>query len=169
MENLPSPTVLLGDEHPDDTTLPSPSERPSYYRNKDTDSELYNQLWEVYEPCILPHRLLELLHLYDTQVNEAMNQLVAKFAPKNECLGTSMALTHRVYVAVGIHNLGYHDFWKRVYDDLKLSMSSVLANHLLNKDKEKNRRRERQSKPSTKRKRNHDNYLKIQEGILKAR
>ena len=80
-----------------------------------------------------------------------------------------MALTHRVSVAVGIHNLGHYRFWKEVYDDLQLTMPSNLRSHLLTKDIRKQKKKEYQSKPEVKRKRNRDKFEKIQEGIKKMK
>ena len=121
ISHLPNESIATDDRRPDNTSHPPQSERPSYYCD------------------IIAHRqLYESLHPFDTQVNEMLNHLVAKYAPKNKCLGTTLALTHRVYVALGVHNLGHLNFWKRVYQDLQMAMSTLLQNHLSDKDK-KNR------------------------------
>ena len=146
-----------------------PKRRPSYYRDKKIDKRLYDQMWSLYEPCILPHRLAESLHPYDTQLNESMNQVIAKYAPKNKSFGTSMALTHRVSVAIGIHNYGHYKFWTEVFNDLQIDMPSNLQSHLLAKDMKKQKKREYQSQPDVKKKRNRDTFEKIQEGMKKMK
>ena len=116
--NLPGDSVPSDDEHPGSTAHPPQPERPTYYRCKIADKKLREQIWKVLEPCIRPHRLMELLHSWDTQLNEAMNQIVVKYAPKHKCLGTTMALSHPVHVAIGIQHLGHFEFWDRDYSDL---------------------------------------------------
>ena len=155
--------------HPPGPRRPPEPERPTFYRNKTTDRRLYEQMWEAYQPCILPHRLRESLHPYDTQTNESLNNMVAKYAPKTKSLGTSMALTHRIHVVIGIHNEGLRKYWEQVYSKLEIDMSPLLRNFLKDKDKEREAKRQYKKKSSVKRKRNHDNYLKIQSGIKKAK
>ena len=87
----------------------------SYYRSKTKDSTLYNQMNKSYLPFTTEERLKESLHNFSTQKNEAMNNSVAKYAPKTRTYSTSMSLTNRVMIAIGCCNLGFYLFWSRVY------------------------------------------------------
>ena len=126
-------------------------------------------MWEKYEPCIQLHRLKESLHEFDTQMNESMNQSISKYAPKNKYLGSSMALTHRVSVAIGIHNLGHFQFWYQVFKKLELHISPSLERYLKTKDEKKEKEREYQSVSEVKRKRNKDKFEKLQAEMKKIK
>ena len=173
--NLPLVTDPTTNGRPDSPTHSPEPQRPheletsSFYRSKDTDNQLYQQMWEAYGPCILPHRLRESLHPYDTQTNESLNNMVAKYAPKTKSLGTTMALTHRINVVIGVHNLGLLEFWKRVYDKLEMEVSPLLHDYLETMDKNREIKKQYKKQSSVKRKRNRDKYLKIQAGIKKAK
>ena len=61
-----------------------------------------------------------------------------------------MVLTHRVHVAVGIHNMGFENFWVEVYGELKMSMPPLSQNYLFRKDEKKKKQREYQWKTEVK-------------------
>ena len=98
-------------------------------------------MWEIYKPCILLHKLEESQHTGNTQINEALNQSISKYAPKNKYLGSTMTLTHRVHVAVGIHNLENLTFWEHVYQELEFGMCFVIRGYLSRKDNKNEKRR----------------------------
>ena len=109
----------------------------SYYRCKVEHAELLEQIREAYFPYITPERLMESLHPFDTQLNEALNNVIARYAPKNRTYGTTMSLTYRIFMVVGIHNLGHYKFWQEVFDLLDLEMHSDLSADLQRLDKRK--------------------------------
>ena len=76
----------------------------SFYRCKVKDKFLYQQMKNTYQPFTNEERLQESLHSYSTQKNEAMNNSVAKYAPKTRTYSTTMALTNRVMIAIGTSN-----------------------------------------------------------------
>ena len=133
--------------------LKKPPTHPFKYRSKTKDSELYNEIRKAYEKYQTPERLRESLHPYDTQSNEAMNQSVSKYAPKNKSYGASMSLATRVSVAIGVFNLGHYQYWLEVYHHLGLCMSQTLSDHLKKKDEAIAKKRENQKKLSVKIKR----------------
>ena len=92
----------------------------SFYRCKVKDKVLYQQMRDAYEPFTKEERLRESLHSYSTQKNEAMNNSVAKYAPKTRTYSTTMALTNRVMIVIGTSNLGYVTFWERFFSILLL-------------------------------------------------
>ena len=127
-----------------------PPTHPYKYRNKITDKELYDQMLKAFEPFLKPERLMESLHGCSAQCNEAMNQSIAKYAPKNKSYGSTMSLSNRVAIAVGVFNYGHEKFWREVYSDIGMTMTSTLSLHLQMKDRKIEKRRENEKKPSVK-------------------
>ena len=82
-------------------------EKVSYYRSMTEHKSLFDLMWSKYAPYITPERLLECLHPFDTQLNESLNNVVARYAPKNRTYGTTMSLSNRISIVVGIHNMGH--------------------------------------------------------------
>ena len=143
--------------------------RPSYYRCMIADAPLRKQMWSIFGPCVTDPKLEESLHNFETQTNEMMNQVIAKYCPKHKFLGSTMALTHRIAVAVSIHNYGHSRFWNEAFTDLEMDLPCLLTMHLQAKDRRKEWKRNYQSKKEVKRKRNRDTFEKIQEGMKKLR
>ena len=108
--------------------------KKSYYRSKTKDSTLYEQILGAYLPFTKESRLKESLQNFSTQNNEALNNSVAKYAPKTRTYSTSMALTNRVMIAIGTCNLDVSIFWSRVFVDLGLSMNEETKLFLISKD-----------------------------------
>ena len=153
-ENLPSNNDDSGHPgaHPDP---PSAPKRPQlHYRDIVKDRALYDQFWSIYGPYVEEPKLKESQHTGDTQTNEALNQSISKYAPKNKFLGSTMALTHRVHTAVGIHNLGHFSFWQRVYFELEFDMCPVLNDNLKRKQHKNAKRQKQQKKMHVKKRRN---------------
>ena len=82
------------------------------------------------------------MHNCSSQSNEAMNQSVARYAPKNKAYGTSMSLTYRVMIAVGIRNMGFLGLWEEVHIAIRLPLSMELESYLRGKDKAKESKKE---------------------------
>ena len=124
---------------------------------------------DIFEPCVTEPKLIESRHTGDTQKNEALNQSISKYAPKNKFLGSTMDLTHRVHVAVGIHNLGHLTFWEKVYNQLEFGMGFVTRGYLSRKDNKKEKRRQQQRKPEVKKKRNRVKFEKLKQEMKKLK
>ena len=105
-----------------------------YHRCKVRHAVLYAQIWEE---LTIDEQLLESMHGWHSQCNEALNTAIAKYARKGRTYCTTMSLTNRVMICMGIHNLGYYDHWSRVLISLKMFMSPALTRHLQQKDKNK--------------------------------
>ena len=134
----PSP----GPPQPTDNNPKANAKSTSFYHSKETDIDLYNQLVEAYSRFTTPDRLIESLHPFDTQLNESLHHVVAKYAPKHKNYSTTMALSNRISIVVGIHNLGHATFWSRVYAKLGMKASEDLIETLTNLDREKKRKKE---------------------------
>ena len=88
-----------------------------------------------YLPFTTEEQLKESLRRFSTQKNKAMNNSLAKYAPKTRTYITSMSLTNRVMIAIGCCDLGFYIFWNRVYADLGLIMLDDTKVFLEEKDK----------------------------------
>ena len=87
----------------------------SFYHSKIADPELYNQLLQAYNRFTTPERLQESLHPFNTQINESLHHVISKYVPKHKNYSTTMSLSNRISIVIGIHNLGHYCFWKRVF------------------------------------------------------
>jgi hypothetical protein len=84
-------------------------------------------------------------HPFDTQTNECLNQAIATLTPKNVCYSSSIILFSRVALVVGIHNLGYELFFKRIFKELSMTTNYV-TDYLKYRDKGKECKRNYQRK-----------------------
>ena len=133
-----------------DTSAMEPPSHPFKYRSKTDDPELYIEMKDAFEPWGLPERLIESLHGESTQLNEALNLLVSKYAPKTKTYGSSMSLQNRIAIAIGVQNYGQHKFFSLVYNELG---KSSFSQHLQRKDSLTEKRREYEQRLSVKKKR----------------
>ena len=134
------------DMNPTDTNVTKEDhELEGYYRCKTKNAKLYKQFTKIYRQFTSEERLRECMHPYDTQLNEAMNTSVHRYAPKGRTYCSTMSLTNRVMIALGVRNAGYYGYWSRVFAKMKLPMSPNLEAYLKNKDKKKKRKRNYES------------------------
>ena len=73
-------------------------------------------------------------HKKDTSLNEAINNSVMSFAPKNKCFSGSKSLGARVCIAMGVNIVGHHKFWKLVFKRMGITMTDSLNLVLQQKD-----------------------------------
>ena len=149
------------------TQVDSEKNKLSYYRCKIEHAELLEQIREAYFPYITPERLLESLHPFDTQLNEALNNVIARYAPKNRTYGTTMSLSYRIFMVTGIHNLGHYRFWHEVFVLLGLDMPTDIKENLQRLDKRKIWKREYEGRTEIKSKRRKLHNQKMQEQLRK--
>ena len=122
-------------------TTENENEFVGYYRCKKKNKKLYKKFKKIYRQFTSEERLRECMHSHNTQLNEAMNTSVSRYARKGRTYCSTMSLTNRVMIAMGVANAGYFAFWLRVFQLLRLSLSPSLENHLKSKDKKKGRKR----------------------------
>ena len=124
---------------------------------------------EIYERFTTPQNLEQCRHGFTTQSNEAFNTSIATLAPKNKTYGTTMSLTNRVVIAIGVKNLGRVRFWERVYEKLQISIPKRFLSHLENLDRYFIAKQKKESTPAFKRKRSKRNNEKITAEVVKAK
>ena len=78
-----------------------------------------------------------------------------------------MALSNRIAIVIGIHNLGHLNYWQKVFNLIGIPMSADLHNNLLRKDGNKGLKRKYNEKKEVKAKRAKLNHEKMKEMINK--
>ena len=63
--------------------------------------------------------------MFDTQKNEAMNNVIAYAAPQNKTMSYSVSLNNRISYVVGISIFGFKTYWKRVFTFTKIQKTST--------------------------------------------
>lgn len=91
--------------------------------SKETDKQLYEQIKECTHWFLTSEMLEMCYHPYNLQKNEAMNQKVMKFAPKNKTHSKSLLLRARITLAVGTDCLGTDEFAKQVFSNASICLS----------------------------------------------
>ena len=91
---------------------------------------MYGQITAAIAPYIAPENLKMLMHSWSTQINEAMNNSVAAYAPKIKNFLGTLSLRTRVGIAAGVLALGYHQFWEWIFVVLGIEMDSAFASFL---------------------------------------
>ena len=138
-----------------------------YYRCKIKHRKLYLQMKKIFDRLTADKFMRMCLHFFSTQGNEAMNTCVAKYAPKGKTYCSSMSLSNRISIAIGVQNLGQLDCWERLFKRLKMPLGSYLETHLERKDVAKKRKREYESTMARKRKRSQSRQDKMKEQLQK--
>lgn len=83
-----------------------------HYRSMVEHEQLYHQMMTCYLDFITIERLEMLNHRKDTCLNEALNNAVMSFAPKNKCFSGTRSLEARVCIAMGCNIIGHKMFGK---------------------------------------------------------
>ena len=131
-----------------------------YYRCKQRDAKLYEQIREAYLPHVTLAKIAMLNHPHHTQGNEAMNTSVMSYAPKSKTFCKTKSLETRVGIAAGVMILGYEKLWIRIFDALKLEMDTALLHSLQSRDVKKNRKAATQKTTTGKKRRRDGEYTR---------
>jgi len=93
-----------------------PIHRPFF--DKEQDRNMYMQLQEIFEKFGSEESIEELMHLFEIQLNEALDQAIGQTCPNFKLLGTSMTLTTRVSKVLCLQNIGYKGYYDQVFEAL---------------------------------------------------
>jgi len=88
----------------------TPSETKPFYCKK-KDKILYEQLCQAVEKFQTKRNVKECLHSFDTQMNEAINNIIPRYVPKYKHFGKTTTLDTRIAAVVGSKNMGYQSFY----------------------------------------------------------
>ena len=67
--------------------------------------------------------LRESLHMFDTQNNESMNNVITYVVPKNKTMEHIMGLKNRISCVVVTSIFGFKKYWHKVFNLMELNMS----------------------------------------------
>jgi hypothetical protein len=104
--------------------------------------DTYKQLETIFSKYASVEMMQYCNHPHDTQTNEALNQAIAKVAPKSVCYSGTVSLYSRVALVIGIHNMGYYYFFHALFTEIGVSIATFLKT----KKKQKKKRKERTKK-----------------------
>ena len=93
----------------------------------------------------------------------------AEFCPKNKNFSRTPSLRYRIQNVIGIHNVGYKEFYSRVIQQLKMHKNNVLETWLDEKDTSKALNKKNRELGKNKRKRVHKRNAKTLAELLLER
>ena len=106
--------------------------------DKSTDEQSYLQLKKIFDQYASLEQMAYCNHPYDMQTNESINEAIAIVAPQNVCYSNSISLYSRVALVIGIHNLGYVQFFQDLFITLSMSWGNI-SKYLHRRDEKKER------------------------------
>ena len=120
----------------------------------------------MHEQFVTDEKLREMMHPYNTQCNESLNMRLVELAPKHKNFSRTKSLNYRVSMVVGHHNVGMHQFYRRVFELLKLNLDPALEDWLVSKQKHKEWKQIHDKKPEQKRVRKYKREAKEQKELF---
>ena len=106
------------------------NERDDEFRCKQNDNQLYNILKKTLLPFQTEKVIEESLHMFDTQKNKSMNNVIAYVAPKNKTMSHIMSLNNMISCVVVMSIFGFKIYWKQVFDLMEIEKSSTFEQFL---------------------------------------
>ena len=117
-------------------------------------------------PLLMPDKMKEIDHPFQTQKNEALQRQATALVPKDKFLGGKMQLHDRLRLLVVLDSVGEYEGMGRLYHSLGLPhLHPVLGLWAHNKDKEDDRKAEYRKLPAVKRKRAEGKIKRMKEGM----
>jgi hypothetical protein len=115
-----------------------PYHPPSDHRlDKVKYPDTYNQLQSIFSQYASVEMMQYCNHPHDTQTNEALNQAIAVVAPKSVCYSGTISLFSRIALVIGIHNMGYYNFFHTLFTKTGVFMTVGLEHFLKTKQEKK--------------------------------
>ena len=129
----------------------------SKYRSKTKHKAMYDKVKELTNHFFTEARLRESSHPFDSQINEALNNSVAKYAPKNRNFSRTKSLLCRIAFCVGVHGTDINTFISRFPHIHINGATRLFLERRANRTKYKS---EQQRRLSTKKKRSIEKKMK---------
>jgi hypothetical protein len=127
------------------------------HRDKSEDGPagkvLYNQIKDAIGPYLTRDSLKQLHHTMDSQVNESLNRVISKYAPKDRTYCMTMALQSRVHLAIGVYLWGWEKYYSELFKKLRMEMTGNTLHFLQRKDRINKRTYDYYRKTAVKRRR----------------
>ena len=138
-----------------------------YYRSKELDKDMYELLKVEFEKYVSEEKLKECCHSFDTNINECLNNIMAKYAPKNKHYSKSIELRTRIAIGACIYLVGNHHFWSNLHHKLGVKVDKRLSDHWLKKDNDKVKKHQKEQSVEHKRKRKLMENQSLREEVAK--
>ena len=105
---------------------------PDGFCDKTTDmgKKMYEQLSEITKKYSQAFYLLQSMHSFTTQTNEALNYSQACVTPKAKSFHESLAIQYRHAITIGCHNWGFNKYWSSCLDAIGITYSQSFQHHL---------------------------------------
>ena len=133
------------------------------------DAHETEQIKTIHESFTTGEKLHKMHHPWSTQVNKSLNMRLAELAPKHKHFSRSSTLQHRVSTVIGMHNLGYKDFYSAIFCLLEICNCPVLLKWSDERDVRKEKKKTYDNQLENKRRRAHKADAKIKADIYKER
>ena len=95
-----------------------------------------------FEKYITEEKLNERCHLFDTNINKSLNNVIVKYAPKNKYYSKSIELRTRIAIGACIYLVGNHHCWNQLHLKLGVKVDIALSEHWLKRDMDKVKKHE---------------------------
>ena len=138
----------------------------SKYYNKTTDKDKYLAVRTALAKYSTKEILLESLHNYDTQMNECLNNVITKYAPKTKHYSGSASLVLRIAHAICNTNEGFKTYIIAIFNKLGIATNKELLRSLTRIVLVRDRNKLLKKKQFIKRKRKHGQEEKQQSQVL---
>lgn len=140
-----------------------------FHRSKTSDSHLCAALNKTMSEFVTLKRLGEVAHTCDTNVNEALNNVIAWLAPKNKTHCRSDSLLNRVSIGICIFVLGFEEFFVSVFKELGIEMDASTRCHVTLKERQRKEKSEKARTNKAKVKRNDRVHNELKQHMVKAK
>ena len=111
-----------------------------FYRSKEKDKLLYDELKRIMARFLTLEALREVAHTMDTNANESLNNTISWIAPKNKVLCGTVSLAVRIAIAIGITSLGTKTYYNELFRLLGITITEDVAHWLEIRDGTRSRR-----------------------------
>jgi hypothetical protein len=139
-----------------------------YYRCKVKNANLYQQLLDIWNQFCTDESLREVHHEWHTNKCESMNQFITKFIRKCSHLCMTIVGRARTYLAVGIDSVGYEDYYRSLFQLLKIEYDEeTMKTHHERVDARKIRKKAYDKLPEVRRRLAMGRAIRIRENIRK--
>ena len=101
-------------------------------------------------PYLTSDSLTDINHKFDTQINEAINEMITSYAPKNRVFCGTSSLSGRINMAICVHSLTLLEFLERFCEWVGLATGESVSYYLENNSIIIKRRRKYKRKLTTK-------------------
>jgi hypothetical protein len=102
------------------------AENKNKFRDKEINQREYQQQLKIKEKFLSPSRMRRLYHNYNNNKTEQIHGMVVNvFLPKNSYFSKTICGRARTYLAVSIDSLGFEQYYRRLHEEIGLTMTSA--------------------------------------------